>query len=102
MKVLIACEFSGKVRRAFARRDHKAVSCDLLPTELDPDMTGEQHYAGDIKDILYENWDALIAFPPCTHLAVSGARWWPNKQTEQQSAISFVKLLYDSGIPKWP
>ena len=69
MKVLIACEFSGVVREAFAKRGHDAWSCDLLPS----DKPG-QHIQGDVLEILGDGWDMLIAFPPCTHLAVSGAR----------------------------
>ena len=71
MRVLIACEFSGRVRDAFIKKGHDAISCDLLPTE-----SPGPHYQGDIKDILYNIWDLVIAFPPCTHLAVSGARWF--------------------------
>ena len=71
MNVLIACEFSGVVRDAFSRRGHNAVSCDLLPTESEG-----SHYTGDVLTILDKNWDLMIAHPPCTHLATSGARWF--------------------------
>jgi hypothetical protein len=72
MNILIACEFSGIVRDAFSKLGHYAVSCDLLDT----DSPGK-HYPGDVSDILDRQWDMMIAFPPCTHLAVSGARWFP-------------------------
>jgi len=74
MNILIACEYSGTVRDAFARQGHNAVSCDLLPSDTDG-----HHVIGDIRDLLDGEWDMLIAFPPCTHLAVSGARWFPEK-----------------------
>jgi hypothetical protein len=88
MKVLIACEFSGIVRDAFIRRGHDAMSCDLLDTE----MPGP-HYKGDVRDLLYgtqaQKWDLIIAHPPCTHLASSGARWFKDKQQEQKEAVVF-------------
>lgn len=68
MKVLIACEFSGLVREAFRSKGHEAISCDLEDTEI----TGN-HYKGDVRDILFDAWDMLIAFPPCTYLCRSGA-----------------------------
>ena len=71
MKVLVACEFSGIVRDAFIKRGHDAWSCDLLPTEQ-PDGN---HYQGDVRDILYDEWDLIIAHPPCTYFANSGVRW---------------------------
>ena len=71
MKVLVACEFSGIVREAFTKRGHDAWSCDLLPTEIPG-----QHTQGDVLEILDDGWDLIIAHPPCTHLAVSGARWF--------------------------
>ena len=71
MRVLVGCEFSGRVRDAFARRGHYAVSCDLLPS----DSPGE-HYQGDVFDIINDGWDLAIFHPPCTHLAVSGARYF--------------------------
>ena len=97
MKILVACEYSGRVRDAFRDRGHDAVSCDLLPT----DMPGP-HYQGDVSDILKDGWDMLIAFPPCTHLAVSGARWFKDKQADgrQQAALDFVRLLLDAPIDK--
>ena len=95
MKVLIACEFSGRVRDAFIARGHDAMSCDILPT----DSTGP-HYQGDVRDILHDGWDLMIAHPPCTHLAVSGARWFKNKQQEQADALDFVRLLLNAPIDK--
>lgn len=95
MKVLIACEFSGIVRDAFIKRGHDAVSCDLLPTErLGP------HIQGDVLEILDQGWDLMIAHPPCTYLAVSGARWWETKQVEQRKAIYFFMALAGAEIYK--
>ena len=95
MRVLIACEFSGTVRDAFTRAGHYAMSCDLLPTE-----TPGKHYMGDVRDVLGEDWDLMIAHPPCTHLAVSGARWFNDKRKEQAEALVFVRLLLDAPIPR--
>jgi site-specific DNA-cytosine methylase len=96
MKILVACEYSGVVREAFRLRGHDALSCDLLPA----DDGSEYHYQGDVRDILGFKWDLMIAHPPCTHLAVSGARWFKNKQQEQQEALDFVWLLLNADIPK--
>lgn len=93
MKVLIACEFSGVVRRAFRDRGHDAWSCDILPSE----DSGE-HYQCDVRGVLNDGWDLMIAHPPCTHLAVSGARWFKDKQDEQAEALEFVRLLLDAPI----
>ena len=95
MRVLVACEYSGTVRDAFLRAGHDALSCDLLPT----DSPGP-HYQGDVRDILADGWDLMIAHPPCTHLAVSGARWFKDKQTEQAEALDFVRLLLDAPVPR--
>lgn len=94
MRVLVACEYSGRVRDAFIRAGHEAMSCDLLPT----DVPGP-HYQGDVRDVLNDGWDLMIAHPPCTHLAVSGARWFKDKRQEQKEALEFVKLLLDAPIP---
>jgi site-specific DNA-cytosine methylase len=94
-KILIACEFSGIVREAFAKRGHKAVSCDFLETEL-PGV----HYLGNVLDIINEDWDLMIAHPPCTHLAVSGARWFSEKRAEQEAALEFVRLLMAAPIAR--
>ena len=95
MRVLIACEFSGRVRDAFIAKGHDAVSCDLLPT----DAPGP-HHEGDVNDLLVERWDLLIAHPPCTHLAVSGARWFKDKKEEQKEALDFVRLLLNANIER--
>lgn len=95
MKVLVACEYSGTVRDAFIAAGHEALSCDLLPT----DAPGP-HYQGDVRDVLNDGWDLMIAHPPCTHLAVSGARWFKDKQAEQAEALDFVRLLLDAPIDR--
>ena len=95
MKVLIACEFFGIVREAFKKKGHDAWSCDLLPTEIPG-----QHIQGDVSNILNDDWDLMIAHPPCTHLACSGARWFINKQREQVEALDFIRLLLNADIPK--
>lgn len=94
MRVLVACEFSGTVRDAFSRLGHYAVSCDLLHSE----KPGE-HYQGDVFEIIEREWDLMIAHPPCTHLAVSGARWFKDKQIEQKEALDFVQRLMNATIP---
>jgi site-specific DNA-cytosine methylase len=95
MKVLVACEYSGIVREAFRRRGHDAWSCDLLPSE----QPG-QHIQGDVLSILDDDWDLMIAHPPCTHLAVSGARHFYRKQKEQAEALEFVRALLRARIPR--
>lgn len=95
MKILIACEFSGIVREAFKNKGHDAWSCDLLPTEIPG-----QHIQDDVRNHLHAGWDIMIAHPPCTHLAVSGARWFKNKQEKQLWALEFVKILMDTPIEK--
>lgn len=96
MKVLVACEFSGIVRDAFIARDHDAVSCDLLPSERPG-----PHIVGDVLEAITAfRWDLMIAHPPCTHLAVSGARWFAEKQQEQAEALAFVRALLDAPIPR--
>ena len=97
MRILIACEFSGRVRDAFIAKGHEAMSCDLLPTE-----TPGPHYQGDVCDILGDGWDMMIAFPPCTHLASSGARWFTEKRSDgrQRQGIDFFMALADAPIPK--
>jgi len=95
MKVLIACEFSGVVRDAFIGGGHEAMSCDLLPSEKPG-----PHHEGDVRDLLANGWDLMIAHPPCTHLASSGARWFNLKQAEQAEALEFVGLLLSAPIPR--
>lgn len=94
MKILIACEFSGIVRDAFIEAGHDAVSCDLLDTE----RVGP-HIRADVRPIINKGWDMMIAHPPCTHLAVSGARWFKDKLEEQAEALEFVQMLLDAPIP---
>ena len=94
MRVLVACEYSGRVRDAFAALGHDAMSCDLLETEVPGN-----HYQGDVRDVLDGGWDLMVAHPPCTHLAVSGARWFKDKRREQVEALDFVRLLMDASIP---
>jgi len=93
VNILVACEYSGIVRQAFVALGHNVWSCDLLPTEIPG-----QHYQGDVRDMLKENWDLMIAHPPCTHLAVSGARYFYRKQAEQAEALEFVRLLMNAPI----
>jgi site-specific DNA-cytosine methylase len=105
--VLVACEFSGIVREAFRRRGHDAWSCDLLPAE----DRSEFHYQADAFDVSHwtdggkwrnekSYWDMMICHPPCTHLAVSGARWFKDKQGEQVHALNFVRALLDAPIER--
>ena len=95
MRVLIACEFSGIVREAFRKRGHDAWSCDLLPAEDE----SIYHYRDDVLTHSQHGWDMMIAFPPCTHLAVSGARWFKEKRAAQLMALEFVQMLMDAPIP---
>lgn len=96
MRVLIACEYSGRVRDAFIAQGHEAMSCDLLPTEAPG-----PHYQGDVRDVLDYPWDLMIAHPPCTHLSVSGARHFAAKRIDgrQQAAVSFFMMLAKADIP---
>lgn len=97
MRVLVACEFSGVVRDAFNYSGlHEAVSCDLLPTE----RYKWRHIQGDVRDYLTDDWDLMIAHPPCTYLAVSGARWFKNRLREQEEALEFVRALMNAPIPR--
>ncbi len=103
MKILIACEFSGRVRDALIKRGHDALSCDLLPTERPG-----SHYRGDIFDVLYDGWDMLIAFPPCTYLCNSGVRWLYNSDGSKnlnrwivmRKGAEFFRSLLTADIPK--
>jgi len=108
MRVLIACEFSGIVRHEFALRGHEALSCDLLPTDIpcgDPVESSleEEHYQGDVRDVLYEQWDLMIAHPPCTYLALSGLHWnyrIPGRKEKHDEALEFVRLLLEAPIDR--
>ena len=95
-RVLVACEFSGIVRDSFIARGFEAWSCDILPSERPG-----PHYQSDVFKALEQRiWDLLIAFPPCTHLAVSGARWFSKKSREQFQALRFVADLLDADVPR--
>ena len=100
LRVLIACEFSGIIRDAFIEQGHDAWSCDLLPSE----SNNGPHYQDSIHHVLTKtmyDWDMMIAHPPCTHTAVSGARWWKDKDPQlQKDAIAFFLSLYNMDIPK--
>jgi site-specific DNA-cytosine methylase len=95
MRVLVACEFSGIVRDAFRARGHDAWSCDLLPSEKPG-----PHHQRDVREVICEDWDLMIAHPPCTHLAVSGARWFKEKRWEQANALQFVRELLAAPIAR--
>jgi len=95
MRVLIACEMSGRVRDAFKALGHDAWSCDILPTEV-----AGNHIQGDVLKVINQDWDLMIAHPPCTHLAVSGAKHFWRKQKEQEESLNFVKALMNAPIPK--
>ena len=98
MRVLVACEFSGTVRRAFRARGIDAWSCDLLPS----DDNSEHHLQGDVLEVLNDGWDMMIAHPPCTYLAVSGLHWnkrVPGRAQKTEEALTFVRQLLDAPIP---
>ncbi len=98
MRVLVACEYSGIVRDAFAKQGHYAVSCDLLESERPKGI----HIKGDVLDVINQGWDLIIAHPPCTHLAVSGARYFAAKKSSgvQAEALAFVQSLMDADCPR--
>lgn len=97
MNVLVACEFSGIVREAFRKKGHDAWSCDLIPSE----QGNQFHYKGDVFNALIRQpWDLLLAFPPCTYLCVSGAKWFKQRQQEQQLALGFVNRLMNQNVGK--
>ena len=97
MKILIGCEYSGRVRQAFRDLGHDAWSCDLR----DSDDNSPYHLKEDVLSVIHwQDWDMAIFFPPCTHLASSGARWFKDKQEEQQDALDFVRELMGADIPK--
>lgn len=89
MKILVACEFSGRVRDAFAAKGHDVTSCDILPSE----SPNGKHYQGDIKDILYQDWDMILAFPPCTYLTLSGVRWLSTQEGRWQKMLEGVEFF---------
>jgi len=98
LHVLIACEYSGRVRDAFTRQGHIAVSCDLLPTE-----SPGAHYRGDVRELLRMHWDILIGFPPCTYVCGSGLHWnarTPGRAEKSKEAIEFFRLLWSANVEK--
>jgi site-specific DNA-cytosine methylase len=95
MKVAVLCEFSGTVRDSFIRRGHDAISCDLLPTEAPG-----PHIQGDLREHDWSSYDLIIAHPPCTHLAVSGSRWFKDKQPQQAEALEFVRWIMALPVPR--
>ncbi len=97
LRVLVACEYSGTVRDAFIKRGHEALSCDLLPTDVDG-----PHYQGDVFDIINDGWDLMIAHPPCTYLTYAGTRHWnvPGREKLRNDALEFFIKLHESNIPK--
>lgn len=98
MRVLVACEYSGRVRDAFAALGHYALSCDLLPSDA-PGL----HYQGDVNDVLADGWDLMVAHPPCTYLSVSGMHWTTRGLRDPQlteDALDFVRLLMAAPVPR--
>ena len=98
MKVLVACEYSGRVRDAFLANGHDAMSCDLLPTEVPG-----PHYQGSVTDVINNGWDLMICHPPCTYLAVSGMHWTTRGLRDPsltEDALAFVQLLMDAPIAR--
>lgn len=95
MRVLVACEFSGVVREAFVEQGYDAVSCDVLPSERPG-----KHIQDDIRNVNLTGYDLLIAHPPCTYLACSGARWFHLRQQEQQEALDFVQWLMNAPVAR--
>lgn len=97
MKVLIACEFSGIVRDAFAERGHDAWSCDLLPTER-----SGNHIQGDVLEVINEGWDLMIAHPPCTYISFAGTAHWnrPGRWKQRLDALEFFGRLWEAPIEK--
>jgi hypothetical protein len=103
MKVLVACEYSGRVRDAFIKQGHEAMSCDLVPT----DAPGP-HYQGNVMDIINDGWDLLIAFPPCTYLTLTGNKWFkpefadrfPERHQQRKDAVNFFMKIANMPIPK--
>jgi site-specific DNA-cytosine methylase len=93
-RMLGACEYSGIVRDAFKSQGWDAWSCDLLPCEREG-----QHLICDVREVLGDRWDLMIAHPPCTHLSVSGARWFDAKAKEQEEALEFVRELLAAPVP---
>jgi hypothetical protein len=98
MRILVACEYSGKVRDAFRAKGHDAMSCDILPTEVPG-----PHYQGDVRDVLHDGWDLMVAHPPCTYLSNSGVSWLYKDETrwaKMRDAAEFFRTLLNAPIPK--
>ena len=98
MKVLVACEYSGKVRDAFRARGHEAMSCDILPTDVEG-----PHYQGDVRDIINDGWDLMIAHPPCTYLTNSGVTWLhkdPSRWAKLDDGAAFFKMLLEAPVER--
>lgn len=96
-RVLIGCEYSGVIRDAFAARGHDAWSCDLLPTE-----SPGQHIQGDVLEVIHDDWDLLIAHPPCTYISYAGTRWWndPGRCKKRLEALDFFRQLWEAPIKR--
>ena len=102
MKLLVACEYSGVVRDAFSLKGWDAWSCDLLPTESELTKKEGKHIQGDVLSLLDQDWDLMIAHPPCTHLSVSGQHWFTRGLKDvrlREDALDFVKRLLSANIP---
>lgn len=107
MRILVACEYSGKFRRALRSRGHDAISCDLLPTD---DGDNQHHYQGDVRDILYDNWEGMVAHPECRYLTNAGVKHLykdgrkengrdESRWASMREAAEFFRLLWDAPIP---
>jgi hypothetical protein len=96
LRVLVACEYSARVRDAFRAKDHDAWSCDILPTDGDPTW----HIQGDVLEVLDKGWDLMVAFPPCTYLSCAGVRWWyaPGRAEKREAALDFIRELMAADI----
>lgn len=100
MKVLVACEYSGRVRNAFIAQGHYAMSCDFLPSEQ---AGGGDHFQGDVREVLDAGWDLMVCHPPCTYLASSGLHWntrQPERAAKTEESLAFVKMLLDAPIAR--
>ena len=98
-RLLVACEYSGRVRDAFTAKGWDAWSCDLLPSERE----SGHHYQGPVEDLLNQHWDLLIAFPPCTYLCSSGMHWTTRGKRDPQlteDALAFVRLLLEAPVER--
>lgn len=98
MKILVACEYSGRVRDAFIAQGHDAMSCDIMPTDADG-----PHYQGDVMDLINDGWDMMIAHPPCTYLTNAGVTWLhrdPERWALLDAGAAFFKALLDAPIPR--